>query len=145
MFTARYGLNLYIYIWMYSGSFSSSKVRMQYSTNSPYSSSSACCTHRKDKLANPGNLPKISALLDVSSMRQESTFAFFLSVNGQTVRHVGHTREHQCGLFALTANICSSARATRTDLNFGLWSRNRCNSVVIIQVEANCHDVGSES
>ena len=47
-----------------------------HSTNSPLSSSSACCSYQKGKRAKPGNLPKSNTLLEIGEHCIEKHFHF---------------------------------------------------------------------
>jgi hypothetical protein len=64
VFTLRFELNIYIYIYLRF-------------IAAPYSSPSTICSYQQDKRAKPGNLLKLNAVVEIGEHNIESTFAFF--------------------------------------------------------------------
>lgn len=48
--------------------------------------SRTCCSYQKDKLSNPGNLPKSNAVPEIGKLWIEDYFDFFLVINELNVK-----------------------------------------------------------
>jgi hypothetical protein len=82
-----------------------------HSTNASYSSSSTCCSYQKNKLAQPGNLPKRNALSEIGEHWKEKYF------------HLGN-------IFGLKRQICYMSRpVSYTVWRSVHWSEEQGNTV----------------
>jgi len=59
-----------------------------HSTSAPHSCSSTCCPYQKDEWAQPGDLLKCNALLEIREDYREKDLKYFVSVTGHVMAEV---------------------------------------------------------